>query len=278
MAYISDKNTVKKVTPELIKAMKGNNEKVACLTSYSYLTAKILDSSGIDLILIGDSAGNVFAGYETTLPVSVDEMLYHTRAVSNGAERALVILDMPFLSYQCGVNDAVRNAGLFLKAGAEGVKLEGGRQIADVIEKLVGFGIPVMGHLGLTPQSIRKFGNYALRGKKKNERKLILEDAKILEEAGVFSMVLEKIPEELAQEVSESISVPTIGIGAGRFCDGQILVSEDMLGMNEEFKPKFLREYACLATDMRNAFNGYINDVKNNDFPNQNEVYHNPKE
>ncbi|MCP4728168.1 MAG: 3-methyl-2-oxobutanoate hydroxymethyltransferase [bacterium] len=274
---MSDKNTVKKVTPEMIKAMKSGNEKVACLTAYDYLTAKILDSSGIDLILIGDSAGNVFAGYETTLPVSVEEMLYHTKAVSNGTERALVILDMPFLSYQCGVDDAVRNAGLFLKAGAEGVKLEGGRQIADVIERLVGFGMPVMGHLGLTPQSIRKFGNYGLRGKQENERKIILEDAKILEDAGVFSMVLEKIPEELAQEVTESVSVPTIGIGAGRFCDGQILVTEDMLGMNEEFKPKFLREYASFAADMRNAFNGYIKDVKDQDFPNENEVYHKPQ-
>jgi len=273
MAYI-DENAGKKVTVETIRSMKESGEKIAALTAYDYLLAKILDSSGIDLLLIGDSAGNVVAGYETTLPVSVDEMLYHTRAVTNGVKRALVVLDMPFLSYQCGIDEAVRNAGMFLKEGAEAVKLEGGREIADIIARMVGFGIPVMGHLGLTPQSIRKFGNYKVRGKKSDEQKRILEDAAILEKAGVFAIVLEKVPEELARQITEKVSVPTIGIGAGPFCDGQILVTHDMLGINEGFKPKFLRLYAQLAGNMRDAFTEYIKDVKNSAFPSEDESYH----
>ncbi|MFC1553502.1 3-methyl-2-oxobutanoate hydroxymethyltransferase [candidate division KSB1 bacterium] len=276
MALSSKRSETEKISVETIKEMKNQGEKIAALTAYDFLMAKILDSSGIDLILIGDSAGNVFAGYETTLPVSVEEMLYHTRAVKNGVKHALLILDMPFLSYQCGIDDAVRNAGLFLKAGAEGVKLEGGRQVAEIVSRLTGFGIPVMGHLGLTPQSINEFGSYKLRGKKEGERKLILEDAKILEEAGAFSIVLEKIPEPLAKEVSESISIPTIGIGAGRYCDGQILVSHDILGLNEGFKPKFLRKYADLSKEMRNAFGNYIDDVRKGGFPSEQECY-NPK-
>ncbi len=273
MAYIRDKSE-KKVTAETIMSMKKNGEKIAALTAYDYMMAKILDNSGIDLILIGDSAGNVIAGYETTLPVTIDEMLYHTRCVCNGAKTALVILDMPFLSYQCGLNEAVKNAGMFIKEGAEGVKIEGGREVAEIIQRLTGFGIPVMGHLGLTPQSIRKFGTYKVRGKEKEERKRMIEDAKILEEAGAFSMVLEKVPDDLARDISEAVSIPTIGIGAGPFCDGQILVTHDMLGMNEDFKPKFLRHYAQLAKEMRGAFNNYITDVKNNSFPADEESYH----
>ncbi len=263
----------KKNTVETIKAKKGSGDKIASLTAYDYIMARILDSSGIDLILVGDSAGNIVAGYDTTLPVSVEEMIYHTRAVSKGVKNALLITDMPFLSYQCGVDDAVKNAGLFLKAGAEGVKVEGGRQVVDIVEKLVGYGIPVMGHLGLTPQSIRSFGNYGVRGKEKEEQKRMITDAQMLEKAGVFSIVLEKIPEELAQEVTRSVSMPTIGIGAGRHCDGQILVSHDMLGLNDEFTPKFLRKYAHLAESLRDAFGSYIEDVKSGDFPSEDESY-----
>ena len=263
----------KKNTVETIKAKKRSSDKITSLTAYDYLMAKILDSSGIDLILVGDSAGNIVAGYDTTLPVSVEEMIYHTRAVSKGVKNALLITDMPFLSYQCGVDDAVKNAGLFLKAGAEGVKIEGGRQVVDIVEKLVGYGIPVMGHLGLTPQSIHSFGNYGIRGKEKEEQKQIITDAQMLEKAGVFSIVLEKIPEKLAQEVTRSVSIPTIGIGAGRHCDGQILVSHDMLGLNDEFTPKFLRKYANLAKSLRDAFGSYIKDVKSGNFPSKDESY-----
>ena len=273
MSLSSGNSKINKVTVEAIKAMKQKGEKIVSLTAYDHLMARILDNCGIDLILVGDSAGNVIAGYGTTLPVSVEEMLYHTRAVHNGVKRALLILDMPFLSYQCGVDDAVRNAGLFLKAGAEGVKLEGGRQVAEIVERLVGFGIPVMGHLGLTPQSINVFGNYKVRGKKSDERKRILEDAKILEQAGAFSIVLEKVPESLSGEITKSISIPTIGIGAGRFCDGQILVSHDILGLTEDFHPKFLRKYANLAEEMRKAFSSFIKDVKEGNYPSEEESY-----
>jgi 3-methyl-2-oxobutanoate hydroxymethyltransferase len=200
-------------------------------------------------------------------------MLYHTRAVKNGVKRALLVLDMPFLSYQCGVDDAVRNAGLFLKVGAEAVKLEGGRPVAEIVRRLVGFGIPVMGHLGLTPQSINAFGSYRVRGKDKTEREIILEDAKILEDAGVFSIVLEKIPADLARDITNAVSVPTIGIGAGASCDGQILVTHDMLGINEGFSPKFVRRYASIAETMRTAFKEYITAVKTSNFPSADESY-----
>lgn len=273
MEISSGKTGNKKISVETIKAMKHNGEKIASLTAYDYLMARILDRCGMDLILIGDSAGNVIAGYDTTLPVTVEEMLYHTRAVSKGVTNALVVLDMPFLSYQCGVNDAMRNAGLFLKAGAEAVKLEGGKHIAGIVETMVGFGIPVMGHLGLTPQSINVFGDYKVRGKLDEERKRMLKDAKILEESGVFSIVLEKIPEELAKEITESISVPTIGIGAGLYCDGQILVTHDMIGLNEDFNPKFVRKYVNVAEEMRKAFDGFIKDVKDLSFPSKDESY-----
>lgn len=273
MSLSSGNSKIDKVTVESIKAMKLKGEKIVALTAYDHIMARILDSCGIDLILVGDSAGNVIAGYGTTLPVSVEEMLYHTRAVHNGVKRALLILDMPFLSYQCGVDDAVRNAGLFLKSGAEGVKLEGGRQVAEIVERLVGFGIPVMGHLGLTPQSINVFGNYKVRGKKTDEKKRILEDAKILEQAGAFSIVLEKVPESLSGEITKSLSIPTIGIGAGQFCDGQILVSHDILGLTEDFRPKFLRRYANLADEMRKAFSSFIKDVKEGNYPSGEESY-----
>jgi 3-methyl-2-oxobutanoate hydroxymethyltransferase len=262
-----------KVSVEKIRLMKGDSEKITSLTAYDYLMARILDASGIDLILVGDSAGNIMAGYDTTLPVTVEEMLYHTRAVSRGVKRALLITDMPFLSYQCGINDAVKNAGTFLKAGAEGVKIEGGKNVVDIAAKLVGYGIPVMGHLGLIPQSIRAFGSYGVRGREKQEHKKILEDAKLLENAGVFSIVLEKIPEQLAEEVTRSISIPTIGIGAGKHCDGQIIVSHDMLGLNVDFNPRFLRKYADLAETMSSAFKKYIQDVKSGNFPSEKESY-----
>ncbi len=263
-----------KITVPEIVSMKKRGEKIACLTAYDHLMARLLDQAGIDLILVGDSVGMVIAGYETTIPVTLDEIIYHTRAVARGVSRALIVADMPFLSYQVSLEKTIENAGRCLKEGnAEAVKLEGGHWIADAIAHLVQIGIPVMGHLGLTPQSIHAFGGYGVRGKEEAEAKRLIKDAKILEEAGVFAIVLEKVPADLAQKVTESIHIPTIGIGAGQYCDGQILVSHDMLGIFEEFKPKFVRRYAELGLAMRNAFINYVKDVKARDFPNENESY-----
>ena len=259
--------------PGLIE-MKKRGEKIACLTAYDWLLARLLDASGIDVVLIGDSGAMVFAGHKTTLPITMEDMLYHTRAVSRGVERALCVADMPFLSYQASREEAVRNAGRFLKEGrAQAVKLEGGKWLAETVRTLVECGIPVMGHLGLTPQSIERFGGYRLRGKDPAEAEELKRDAKILEEAGVFSMVLEKIPSELAKAISRSVSVPTIGIGAGPYCDGQIVVTPDMLGLFEDFKPKFVRRYAGLAQAIRNAVSGYVQDVKNSEYPSMEESY-----
>ncbi|MCS7229819.1 MAG: 3-methyl-2-oxobutanoate hydroxymethyltransferase [Candidatus Kryptonium sp.] len=266
--------SLKKVTTKTLLEMKKRGEKIAMLTAYDFLIAKLLDESGIDVILVGDSLGNVFQGHETTLPVTVDDMIYHAKAVCRGVKRAMVVVDMPFLSYQVSIEEAVRNCGRVLKETcAEGVKIEGGSEIVDVIYKLTSIGIPVMGHLGLTPQSIHKFGSYDVRGVDEKEAEKILNDAKSLESAGVFSIVLEKIPAHLAKKVTESVSVPTIGIGAGPFCDGQVLVVYDMLGLFEEFKPKFVRRYAEIAKTIRNAFENYISDVKSGKFPNENESY-----
>ncbi len=263
-----------KMTIPKLQSMKKEGKKITCLTAYDYLTASILDSAGIDLVLVGDSCSMVFTGHPTTLPITMDQMVYHTQAVSRGVQRAIVISDMPFLSFQAGSEEAVRNAGRFLKEGqANGIKVEGGEIIAETIRRLVQMGIPVMGHLGLTPQSIRLFGGYGVRGMEKTEANILQKDAKILEEAGVFSIVLEKIPAELAKQITESVSVPTIGIGAGVHCDGQILVTADMLGFFEAFKPKFVRQYEQIAKKIRKAVGKYIEDVNSCEYPAKEESY-----
>jgi 3-methyl-2-oxobutanoate hydroxymethyltransferase len=265
---------MKKITTKVIVEMKKSREKIAALTAYDYIIASMLDKTGIDIILVGDSLGNVFQGMETTLPVTVDEMIYHAKIVKRAVKRALVVVDMPFLSYQISVEDAIRNCGRVLKeTGADAVKIEGGKPMAETVRRLVDIGIPVMGHLGLTPQSIHKFGGYDVRGKAKEEADNILRDAKELEKAGVFAIVLEKIPAALAKKVTQSISIPTIGIGAGANCDGQILVCYDMLGMFEDFQPKFVRKYANLAKIIRTSFDNYTKDVKAERFPNKEESF-----
>jgi len=254
--------------------MKETGEKIAMLTAYDYLVAKYLDQVGIDIILVGDSLGNVVQGYETTLPVTVDDMIYHAKAVKRIVKNALIVVDMPFMSFQTSIDDAVRNAGRIMKeVGVGAVKLEGGAYIADIVKHLVKIGIPVMGHLGLTPQAINKFGTYEVRAQTKREADELLEDARVLADAGVFAIVLEKIPASLAKRVTESVAVPTIGIGAGPHCDGQVLVVYDMLGLTEEFKPRFVRRYAELAETMRAAFRTYIADVKSKNFPTGKESY-----
>ncbi|CUS98579.1 3-methyl-2-oxobutanoate hydroxymethyltransferase [Candidatus Kryptobacter tengchongensis] len=266
--------SLKKVTTKILIEMKKRGEKIAMLTAYDFLIAKLLDEAGIDVILVGDSLGNVFQEHETTLPVTVDDMIYHAKAVCRAVKRAMVVVDMPFLSYQVSLEEAIKNCGRVLKETcAEGVKLEGGSEIIDVVYKLTSIGIPVMGHLGLTPQSIHKFGGYDVRGVDEKEAEKILNDAKELESAGAFSIVLEKIPSGLAKKITETISIPTIGIGAGPFCDGQVLVVYDMLGLFEEFKPKFVRRYAELSKIIRNAFENYISDVKSGKFPSESESY-----
>jgi len=257
----------KKVTTPTLKSMKMAKEKITVLTAYDYLTASILDEVGIEVILVGDSVGMVFSGYETTLPVTMEEILYHTRAVARGVKRGLIVGDMPFLSFQTGLSVAIRNAGRFLQAGAEAVKLEGGYSIAQTIKALVEIGIPVMGHLGLTPQSIHQFGGYQVQAKTRESAQRLLEEAKLLEEVGCFSLVLEKIPWQVAKKVTESLSIPTIGIGAGPYCDGQVLVIDDALGRFEKFVPKFVKRYAQLAEIMRKACAQYKEEVKRGLFP-----------
>ena len=267
-------NGKEKITiPKLVK-MKKAGEKIACLTAYDTLTASLLDKAGMDLILVGDSGAMVFAGHETTLPITVDQMLYHTQAAARGVESALLIADMPFLSFQVTPEEAIRNAGRFLKEGnADGVKIEGGEHMAETFRRLTEVGIPVMGHLGLTPQSIHAFGGYKLQGKEEAQAAKLMNDAKIIEEAGGFAIVLEKIPSDLAKKITKSISIPTIGIGAGPHCDGQILVTHDMLGLFEEFKPKFVRRYAELAETIRTAVENYGKDVKEGTYPSDKESY-----
>lgn len=271
---MSTSNEIKKVTTKSLQLLKDSGEKIAALTAYDFITARLLEEAGIDVILVGDSLGNVFQGNETTLPVTMDEMIYHTKAVLKGINRAMVVVDMPFMSYQTNVDDAFRNAGRIMKETQAGaVKLEGGRRVAETIRSITGAGIPVMGHIGLTPQSIHQFGSYKARGKESEEAKQIFEDAKALEEAGAFAIVLEKIPAELAKKISETLTVPTIGIGAGVYCDGQILVTPDMLGLNTDFHPRFIRLYANLADEIVNAVGNYVNDTKNQDFPSDKESY-----
>jgi len=263
-----------KKTIKTIKSMKLKGEKITALTAYEALFAGFLDESEIDVILVGDSAGMVFAGHETTIPVTMDEMVYHTRSVRRAVKNALLVADMPFMSYQTCVQDALCNAGRLLKeGGAEAVKMEGGNRIIEQVKACVDAGIPVMGHLGMTPQSVNQFGGFFTQGKKNNEADLMLQDALELEKAGVFAIVLEKIPAELAKVISEALSIPTIGIGAGPGTDGQILVTQDMLGMYEKFKPKFVRRYAELATDIKNAIKKYSQDIKNFNFPNKDESF-----
>lgn len=271
---MSVEKKIKRVTVPSIIKMKQNGEPVAMLTAYDALMADILDRSGIDIILVGDSGGMVMGGHENTLAVTMDEMIFYTKSVRRGVNRALLVADMPFLSYQCGETEAIRNAGRFLQeAGAEAVKLEGGRAVADLIRKLVQYGIPVMGHLGLTPQSIHQLGGYGVQGRDAEPAARLKEEALLLQEAGVFSLVLEKIPATLAEEVSKSLNIPTIGIGAGSGCDGQVLVSHDMLGLYEKFKPKFVRRYAEMGQEMLAAFVNYVKDVKHKKFPNEDESY-----
>lgn len=264
----------RKVTTQRLQEMKTSGERIACLTAYDYLTATILDGAGIDLLLVGDSAGNVFAGYDTTIPMTMEHMLYHAEVVARAVERAFVVADLPFMSYQVSAEEALRNAGRFIKeALAEAVKLEGGAAVCPTVKRIVDAGIPVMGHLGLTPQSIHRFGSYKARGVSDAEADRILADAKALEDAGAFALVLEKIPADLARRVTASLAIPTIGIGAGADCDGQILVTPDMLGIFTKFRPRFVRRYAELAQDMTDAFARYRADVKRGDFPSAEESY-----
>jgi len=262
------------VTTKTVMTMKSKGEKIAMLTGYDYLTARYLDQVGVDIILVGDSVGNVIQGHPTTLPVTVDDMIYHAKAVKRAVKNALIVVDMPFMSYQTSLDDAIRNCGRVMKdVGVGAVKLEGGAYIADIVHHLVTIGIPVMGHLGLTPQAINKFGTYEVRAQDRREAEQLLRDARILQKAGVFAIVLEKIPTSLARRVTRSLSIPTIGIGAGPHCDGQVLVVHDMLGLTEEFKPRFVRRYAELAETMRGAFRQYISDVKAGSFPTSKESY-----
>ena len=264
----------KRVTKRTIADMKKNKEAIACLTAYDYLSARLLDQAGIDLLLEGDSLGMVFQGHETTITVTMDQMIYHALTVVRGVERAMVIVDMPFMSYQSKLEEGFRNAGRVMKeTGAGGVKFEGGERIAELVNKTSGAGIPVMGHLGLTPQSIHQFGGYQPRGATAEEARTVVRDAKILEEAGAFALVLEKIPASLAKRVTAAVSIPTIGIGAGVHCDGQILVTPDMLGLYEDFHPRFVRQYAKMADGTRSAVGKYVADVKGRDFPAKKESY-----
>ena len=265
---------VKKVTTNTLQEMKQSGEKISMLTAYDYSMAKIVDKSGVDVILVGDSASNVMAGHETTLPITLDQMIYHASSVVRAIERALVVVDLPFGSYQGNSIEALSSAIRIMKeSGAHAVKMEGGHEIIESVQRILTAGIPVMGHLGLTPQSIYKFGTYVVRAKEEEEAARLKEDAKLLEKAGCFSIVLEKIPAKLANEVSTSLKVPTIGIGAGNGVDGQVLVIHDMLGINNDFSPRFLRKYNNLHDQMLGSFQEYINDIKSGDFPNEKEQY-----
>ena len=271
---MTNKKQYKRVTVKSLVEMKAANEKISMLTAYDYTMAKIVDGAGIDVILVGDSASNVMAGHETTLPITLDQMIYHASSVVRATDRALVVVDLPFGTYQSDSKEALRSAIRIMKeSGGHAVKLEGGKEIKDSIKKILNAGIPVMGHLGLTPQSIYKFGTYTVRAKEEEEAKQLLKDAKMLERIGCFAVVLEKIPAKLAKEVAESVSIPVIGIGAGADVDGQVLVLHDMIGMTHEFNPRFLRRYMNLYETMTNSIGQYVSDVKSSDFPNAEEQY-----
>lgn len=268
------KKEYKRITVKSLVDMKSRGEKISMLTSYDYTMAKIVDAAGIDVILVGDSASNVMAGHETTLPITLDQMIYHASSVVRGIDRSLVLVDLPFGSYQSDPKEALRSAIRIMKeSGAHGVKLEGGKEIKESVKRILNAGIPVMGHLGLTPQSIYKFGTYTVRAKEEAEAEKLKSDALLLEKLGCFSIVLEKVPAKLAQEVAESVSIPIIGIGAGGGVDGQVLVVHDMLGMTHEFQPRFLRRYLDMYAEMTKALEQYNSDVKSNDFPNKEEQY-----
>ena len=262
----------KRVTTNVLQEMKTNNEKITMLTSYDYTLAKIVDNAGIDVILVGDSASNVMAGHETTLPITLDQMIYHASSVVRAVNRALIVVDLPFGTYQSDSKEALRSAIRIMKeSGGHSVKLEGGSEVIESIERILTAGIPVMGHLGLTPQSIYKFGTYTVRAKEEEEAAKLLADAKLLEKAGCFGIVLEKVPAKLAKKIAESINIPVIGIGAGNGVDGQVLVLHDMLGMTHEFNPRFLRRYLNLFEDINTAIQNYAKDVKDKKFPNKDE-------
>ncbi|MFT2008894.1 3-methyl-2-oxobutanoate hydroxymethyltransferase [Pontibacter sp. 13R65] len=268
------KSAAKIITTHQLQNMKERGEKISMLTAYDFSMATILDAAGVDVLLVGDSASNVMAGHETTLPITLDQMIYHAASVVRGVKRAFVVVDLPFGSYQGNSSEALRSAIRIMKeSGAHGVKLEGGAEIKDSVTRILSAGVPVMGHLGLTPQSIYKFGTYSVRAKEDIEAQKLLDDAQLLQELGCFAIVLEKIPSELARKVAEKLHIPIIGIGAGPHVDGQVLVVHDMLGINKEFKPRFLRRYADLHTIMTDAVTNYITDVKNKDFPSEQEAY-----
>jgi 3-methyl-2-oxobutanoate hydroxymethyltransferase len=269
-----NKKVYKKITTHSLQEMKQNKEKISMLTAYDYTLAKVVDCGGVDIILVGDSASNVMAGHETTLPITLDQMIYHTASVVRAVDRALIVADMPFGTYQGNSKEALNSAIRIMKeSGAHSVKMEGGSEILESVERILTAGIPVMGHLGLTPQSIYKFGTYSVRAKEETESKKLIEDALLLEKAGCFAIVLEKIPAELATKVAKKLSIPVIGIGAGSGVDGQVLVLHDMIGMTHEFSPRFLRRYLNLYEDIKGAVAQYVSDVKTNDFPNEKEQY-----
>lgn len=271
---MSTHSEVKRVTTHTLQEMKNKGEKISMLTAYDYSLARIVDNAGIDAILVGDSASNVMAGHETTLPITLDQMIYHAAAVVRGVKRALVVVDLPFGTYQGNSKEALNSSIRIMKeAGAHAIKMEGGLEIKESVIRILSAGVPVMGHLGLTPQSIYKFGTYIVRAKEEAEAQRLIDDAKMLEECGCFGIVVEKIPSKLAKQVAESVKIPIIGIGAGADVDGQILVLHDMLGINKEFKPRFLRHYADVHTIMTDAIEQYIKDVRKQDFPNEKEQY-----
>lgn len=268
------KKEYKRITVKSLVEMKRNGEKISMLTAYDYSMAKIVDVANVDVILVGDSASNVMAGHETTLPITLDQMIYHASSVIRAVERALVVVDLPFGSYQSDPKEALRSAIRIMKeSGAHAVKLEGGAEIKESVKRILAAGIPVMGHLGLTPQSIYKFGTYTVRAKVEEEAEKLLEDAQLLEKLGCFGLVLEKIPAKLTKQVSESLTIPTIGIGGGKYADGQVLVVHDLLGMTHEFNPRFLRRYMNLYEEMGKAISNYVTDVKRLDFPSDEEQY-----
>jgi len=268
------KQDIKKITTHQLQEMKNRGEKIAMLTAYDYSMARIIDGSGVDIVLVGDSASNVMAGHETTLPITLDQMIYHAASVVRAVNRALVVVDLPFGTYQGSSIEALRSSIRIMKeAGAHAVKMEGGSEVKDSVQRILSAGIPVMGHLGLTPQSIYKFGTYTVRAKEEAEANKLLEDAQLLQECGCFGLVLEKIPAALAKKVATTLNIPVIGIGAGPDVDGQVLVMQDMLGITNEFKPRFLRRYAELHTIITGAVSNYVSDVKAKSFPNQDEKY-----
>ena len=271
---VHQSSNIKRITTHTLQEMKNRGEKISMLTAYDHAMAGIVDAAGIDIILVGDSASNVMAGHETTLPITLDQMIYHGASVVRGVKRAFVVVDIPFGSYQGNSSEALRSAIRIMKeSGAHAVKVEGGAEIKESVIRILSAGVPVMGHLGLTPQSIYKFGTYTVRAKEEEEANKLIEDAKVLEECGCFALVLEKIPAMLAKRVAENLSIPVIGIGAGQYVDGQVLVIHDMLGITQEFQPRFLRQYADLRDVMLNAVGNYIKDVKTRDFPNEKESY-----